>query len=259
MTALKEKLRARASLAGMHISLADSCVAELCGNLGYDFLWIDTEHTAIDYHVLLEHIIAAKAAGVESLVRIPWNDAILAKRVLEMGPTGIIFPVVNTPEELDRAMKSTLYPPNGTRGFGPMRAVRYGLDDVDTYIAKDSLDMVRCVQIESFVAVENLEEMAKNPWIDCFIFGPCDLSGSIGELNRVFEPHTSILIDRAVAILRGAGKSVGISTGSDDPNVLRYWHEKGINVISAGTDYLHILSGARKVRENLRLIQGSKP
>ncbi|MCE1197092.1 aldolase/citrate lyase family protein, partial [bacterium] len=145
------------------------------------------------------------------------------------------------------------------RGFGPMRAVRYGLDDADAYIAKGSLDMVRCAQIESFVAVENLEEMAKNPWVDCFIFGPCDLSGSIGELNKVFEPHTCALIDRAVAILRAAGKSVGVSTGSDDPKVLRYWHEKGINLISAGTDYLHILSGARKVRENLRQIQGSKP
>lgn len=258
MTALKEKLRACAPLAGMHISLADSCIAELCGNLGYDFLWIDTEHTAIDYHTLLQHLIAAKAGGTETLVRIPWNDAILAKRVLEMGPTGIIFPVVNTPEELDRAMKSTLYPPHGTRGFGPMRAVRYGLDDADAYIAKGSLDMVRCVQIESFVAIENLAEMAKNPWVDCFIFGPCDLSGSIGELNKVFEPHTCALIDRAVAILRAAGKSIGVSTGSDDPKVLRYWHDKGVNVISAGTDYLHILSGARKVRENLRQIQSSK-
>ncbi|HWR12887.1 MAG TPA: aldolase/citrate lyase family protein [Rectinemataceae bacterium] len=258
MTQLKEQLGKRDPLAGMHVSLADSCITELCGYVDYDFIWIDTEHTAIDYHILLEHIIAAKAAGVSSLVRIPWNDAILAKRVLEMGPTGLIFPVVNSAEELDKAMKSTLYPPNGNRGFGPMRAVRYGLDDADEYIRKGSLDMVRCVQIESKLAVDNLEEMAKNPWVDCFIFGPCDLSGSIGELNRVFDPNTSDLIDRAVAILKKAGKSVGVSTGSDDPEVLRYWHDKGINVISAGTDYLHIMSGARKVRGILREIQGHR-
>jgi 2-dehydro-3-deoxyglucarate aldolase/4-hydroxy-2-oxoheptanedioate aldolase len=258
VTTLKDKLKAQAPLAGMHVSLSDCCITELCGNLGYDFIWIDTEHTAIEYHTLLEHIIAAKAAGVDSLVRIPWNDAILAKRVIEMGPSGIIFPVVNTVEELDRAMKSTLYPPNGTRGFGPIRAVRYGLDDADEYIAKKSLDMIRCAQIESFVAVDNLEEMAKNPWVDCFIFGVCDLSGSIGELNKVFDKHTSDLVDRAVAILHRAGKSVGVSTGSDDPKVLRYWHDKGINFISAGTDYLHILSGARKVRETLREIQGRR-
>ena len=146
MASLKEKLKMRAPLAGMHISLIDSCVTELCGNIGFDFIWIDTEHTAIDYHILLEHIISAKAANVDSLVRIPWNDAILAKRVLEMGPSGIIFPVINSAEELDKAMKSTLYPPNGTRGFGPIRATRYGIDDADEYIASGSLDLVRCVQ-----------------------------------------------------------------------------------------------------------------
>ncbi len=259
MTRLKEKLKKREPVAGMHVSLADICITEICGSADYDFIWVDTEHTAVDYHILQQHLIAAKAADVNSLVRIPWNDPILAKRVLEMGPNGIIFPVVSTVEELDQAMKCTLYPPLGNRGFGPMRAVRYGADSADEYIAKGSLEMVRCVQIETAKAVENLEQMAKNPWVDCFIFGPCDLSGSIGELNRVFEKHTSDLIDRAVAILKKAGKSVGVSTGSDDPEVLRYWHGKGINFISAGTDYLHILSGARKVSAILREVQGRRP
>ncbi len=255
MTPLKKKLRACEPVAGMHVALVDCCVAELCGYVGFDFLWIDCEHTAIDHHVLEQHIISAKAADVNSIVRLPWNDPIMAKRVLEMGPDGIIFPVVNTVEELDCAMKSTLYPPLGTRGFGPMRAVRYGVDDVNEYISKKSLDLVRCVQIESFIAVDNLEEMAKNPYVDCFIFGPCDLSGSIGQLNRVFDSGTSALIDRAVVTLKKAGKSIGVSTGSDDPEILRYWHEKGINFISAGTDYLHILNGAKKVRSILKDIQ----
>jgi 4-hydroxy-2-oxoheptanedioate aldolase len=258
MMSLKKRLRACEPVAGMHVSLADSCITELCGYADYDFIWIDTEHTAIDYHILLQHVISAKAAGVDSLVRVPWNDPILAKRVLEMGPTGIIFPMVNTAAELDQAMKSTLYPPDGNRGFGPIRAVRYGMDDVDAFIAKGSLELVRCVQIETKTAVENLEEMAKNPWVDCFIFGACDLSGSIGELNKVFDKHTSDLIDHAVAILKKADKSIGISTGSDDPAVLRYWNDKGINFISAGTDYLHIASGARKVRATLREIQGHR-
>jgi 2-dehydro-3-deoxyglucarate aldolase/4-hydroxy-2-oxoheptanedioate aldolase len=256
MIDLKKKLRNCEKVAGMHISLTDCCCTELCGNLGFDFLWIDTEHTAIDLHCLEEHIIAAKAANVCSLVRIPWNDPILAKHVLEMGPTGLIFPVVNTPEELDKAMKSTLYPPLGTRGFGPMRAVKYGLDDADEYIHKTSLDMVRCVQIESKTAVENLEEMAKNPYIDCFIFGPCDLSGSIGQLNKVFDKDTQDLIKRAISILKKAHKSIGVSTGSDDPEVIRKWNDLGINLISAGTDYLHMLAGAQRELSAIRKVQG---
>ncbi|MFA6846176.1 MAG: aldolase/citrate lyase family protein [Sphaerochaetaceae bacterium] len=256
MIDLKAKLRACEQVAGMHTSLTDCCTTELCGSLGFDFIWIDTEHTAIDLHCLEEHIIAAKAADVCSLVRIPWNDPIMAKHVLEMGPTGIIFPVVNTAEELDKAMKSTLYPPLGNRGFGPMRAVRYGIDDADEYIHTTSLNMVRCVQIESRTAVENLPEMAKNPYIDCFIFGPCDLSGSIGQLNKVFDTDTQDLIKQAVATLKKAHKSVGVSTGSDDPSILKNWHDLGINMISAGTDYLHIVSGARKELAALRAVQG---
>lgn len=252
---LKQKLRDREPVAGMHVALTDSSVAELCGLVGYDFLWIDTEHTALDYGVLQNHLIAAKAAGVPSIVRIPWNDPILAKRVLEQGPDGILFPMVNTPEELDQAMKSTLYPPEGFRGFGPQRAARWGLRDTDEVIASLNRDLIRIVQIETVTAVHNLKEMAKNPYVDCFVFGPCDLSGSINQLNKVFDKDTSDLIDEAVATLKEAGKSVGVSTGSDDPKVLRYWHDKGLNFISAGTDYLHIAAGAKKVLSTLREIQ----
>jgi 2-dehydro-3-deoxyglucarate aldolase/4-hydroxy-2-oxoheptanedioate aldolase len=254
MIDLKIKLRNSEFVVGMHSALTDCCITELCGNIGFDFIWIDTEHSAIDLYNLETHIIAAKAADVNSIVRIPWNDAVMAKRVLEMGPSGIIFPMVNTPEELDKAMKSTLYPPQGTRGFGPMRAVQYGLADADEYISKKSLELVRCVQIESYIAVDNLEKMAGNPYVDCFIFGPCDLSGSIGELNKVFEKNTMELMKRAVDILRKAGKSIGVSTGSDDPVVLKQWYDLGINFISAGTDYLHIASGAKKVLQYLRTL-----
>lgn len=252
---LKQKLRDREPVAGMHIALTDPSVAELCGLVGYDFLWIDTEHTAIDYGVLQNHLIAAKAAGVPSVVRIPWNDPILAKRVLEQGPDGILFPMVNTAEELDSAMRATLYPPEGFRGFGPQRASCWGLRDTDEVIRSLNRDLIRIVQIETVTAVHNLKEMAKNPYVDCFVFGPCDLSGSIGQLNRVFDKDTSDLIDEAVSILKAAGKSIGVSTGSDDPKVLQYWHDKGLNFISAGTDYLHIAAGAKKVLKALRDIQ----
>jgi 2-dehydro-3-deoxyglucarate aldolase/4-hydroxy-2-oxoheptanedioate aldolase len=247
MTDLKDKLKHHKLVKGMHTTLSDCSISELCGMVGFDFLWIDTEHAPIDYYTLLTHIIAAHSAGTNSLIRVPWNDPILAKRVIEMGPDGIIFPVVNTAEELDAAMQSTLYPPKGKRGFGPVRAIKYGLQDVDAYVEDVNRKMIRCVQIESAQAVSNLKEMAKNPYVDCFIFGACDLSGSIGELNKVFAPHTQGLIKEAISILKDAGKSIGISTGSDDPEVIRAWHELGINFISAGTDYLHVLSGAQKV------------
>ena len=255
MSKLKNALKARLPVAGMHVTLIDSSITELCGYLDYDFIWIDTEHTAIDHQILQQHIIAASSAGTESLVRVPWNDPIFTKRVLEMGPTGVIFPMINNATELDAAMKSTLYPPNGTRGFGPIRAVKYGLENIDHYINIESLNLVRCVQIESKEAVENLSEMSENPWVDCFIFGLSDLSGTLGKPNQVFDEETNTLLDKALQILKRSEKSIGISTGSDELDVLKHWFDKGINFISAGTDYLHILKGAQKVSNILRNIQ----
>ncbi|MGI6432431.1 MAG: HpcH/HpaI aldolase family protein [Sphaerochaetaceae bacterium] len=254
MNSFKAKFTNRELIKGMHTTLSDASVTEMCALVGFDFIWIDTEHSALDYYTLQTHLIAAKAGGTHSLVRIPWNDPILAKRVLEMGPDGIIFPVINTAEELDAAMKSTLYPPHGTRGFGPVRAVKYGLSSADEFINKESLDMVRCVQIESAKAVENLPQMVKNPWVDCFIFGPCDLSGSIGELNNVEGKRTQDLLKKAIDILQKANKSIGVSFGSTSADVIKGWHDMGINMVSAGTDYMHIVSGAKRVYSILQTL-----
>lgn len=248
---LKQKLRDRDFISGMHVSLNDSCLSEMCGMVGFDFIWIDTEHTAIDYYSLERHLIAVRASGTQGIVRIPWNDQVLAKRVLEMGADGIVFPVINTAEEADAAMRSCIYPPAGKRGFGPIRANHYGLMDVDEYIATANEKLCRCIQIESAEAVKNLKEIVKNPYVDAYIFGPCDLSGSIGELNNVFGYNTTRLIDEAIRILQDSGKSIGISTANSDRDTLEYWLGKGINMISAGTDYLYVTSNAKKTYQTL--------
>lgn len=251
----KEKLRDCEKVLGMHVLLADPCITELCGKIGFDFLWIDTEHTAIDYHILITHLMGAAAAGCDSIVRIPWNDPVMAKRVLEQGPTGILFPMVSTPEELDFAMKSTLYPPLGNRGFGPIRAVDYAIMDQEEYIHHITVEkMIRLVQIETKSAVDNLEEMCRNEWVDGFIIGPCDLSASIGLLYKIYEKPTTDLIRLAVKKCNDAGKSIGISIATEDPVQMRFWYDMGMNIISCGSDTSHIVNGARRTLQNLKAL-----
>mgnify|MGYP002579116693 CR=1 FL=1 len=98
MNAFRNKLLSGAEMVGFEIDLCDPCISEMVGQMGYDYLWIDTEHEAMDYQTVLMHIIAARAAGTASVVRIPQNEPFLAKRVLEMGPDGIIFPMISTAE-----------------------------------------------------------------------------------------------------------------------------------------------------------------
>lgn len=238
---------------GTHVQFGDPCITELLAKIGYDYIWIDTEHAATDHQVLLNHLIAARAGGTDTIVRIAWNDAVMAKRALDMGPTGIIFPMINTVEELDLAISSTLYPPYGKRGFGPIRAVDYSLADQEYYINHVTHEeLIRCVQIESKTAVDNLPEMVKNPWVDCFIIGPCDLSASIGEIFKIYEKPTGDLIKKAAKICRDNGKSIGISLMTDNSEQINYWHDMGINVITCGSDVSHIINGAQKVLHILK-------
>ena len=250
---LKEKFRLGERIAGMHICLSDAPVTELCARLGYDFLWIETEHSPMDYQNILLNLIAAHSGGTPGIVRIPWNDAVLAKRVLEMGPEGIIFPMVCTKDECDRAMASTLYPPLGNRGFGPQRAVGYGLDSAVEYVEKKSLEMIRIVQVETAHCIDyELDAMLENEWIDCVMLGPCDLSASIGRLPDITCPESIRLQDKALTKIRKAGKSAGTSIGSNDPAVIASWFDRGANVISCGTETGHILTGASRTLSMIR-------
>lgn len=250
---LKDKLM-NDLLVGTHISMTDSIVSEILGRLGYDFIWIDTEHSENSYTSLRNHLTAVNAGGTPAIVRVSMNDYNHVKRVMEMGPDGILFPMINTAEEAKAAMEFCMYPPAGRRGFGPLRAVNYGIDDMDAYIAEANEKTCRFVQIETVTAVNNLPEIVKNPYIDGFFFGPCDLSGSLGELNNVFGEKTQREIRRAISIIKDAGKPVGVSTGSTDPEVTGFWHDLGINIISSGTDYDYIMRGARDNLHSLRAL-----
>lgn len=254
----KEKVLNRDFLCGTHTVLNCPEITRILGSIGFDFIWIDLEHTAIDCGDLAAHLNCAMLTDAAAVVRVPVLDRTCTKRVLEMGPDGIIFPMVNTPEEADQAMKLCLYPPDGNRGFGPLGAVSYGLRDTEEYVRSVNKELTRFVQIETIEAVKNLPQIIRNPWIDGYIFGPCDLSASIGEITNVFGKNNINLIKEAVAILQEAGKSIGVSTGSADPEVTAFWSELGINIISSGADYGYIHRGAAANLQNLRALPKSK-
>jgi len=245
MNPFKKRLLDGEKLIGYEVDLCDPCISEMVGQAGFDYIWIDTEHSAMDYHTVLMHIIACKAGGAASVVRIPWNEPYLAKRVLEMGPDAIIFPMVNSAEEVKKAMDACIYPVNGTRGFGPRRACQYCAEDLFQYIKEAPDRMVRIIQIEHPDGVKNLDEMLKVPYLDAVILGPCDLSGPLGHLNDIFHPEVLALIDETIAKCKAAGKPIGIAVGANSEADVQFWLDRGIQFISAGSDMSAIANGAR--------------
>lgn len=236
MNPLKEKLRLGERLIGFEVDLADPCITEMASSQGFDFLWLDIEHEAVNHETVLMQIIACKSGGASSVVRVPWNEPYLAKRILEMGPDGIIFPMVNSAAEAKKAMDACLYPPLGTRGFGPRRACDYCREDLSVYIDQHPDRLCRFIQVEHADAVKNLDEILTVPYLDGIIVGPCDLSGSIGRLNDIYHPEVLALIDEIIQKCKAHGMPVGIAVGTDTPEQFKFWLDRGFQFISSGND-----------------------
>lgn len=236
MKSLKQKVQSKEKMRVVIVSLTDPCLCEIIGNAGFDCVWIDMEHTYMTCRDVLCHLNAARSVGVASLVRVPQDDLTITKKVLEMGPEGIIFPMVRSAEEAKRLIDMTLYPPHGARGFGPMRAIRYGADDVGEYVNKGNFDICKFMQIEHIDFIDELEKIVQIPYVDGFIFGPNDLSGSLGEKFDVFSEKNISQIRRAVEILNKHNKYFGIACGMDEA-VIEFWSKFEPHMLIAGADW----------------------
>jgi len=251
----KEKVSACARICGTHINMSDPSIAEFESMLGFDYLWVDMEHTRLTVDQVHAHLMAARYGGTPMIVRVPVSDLTNTKRILELGVDGIVFPMVESAAHAKELLDWTLYPPIGTRGCGPKGAVNYGLSSEPHYYKEGHLEMCRFVMIEKTTAVDEIEKIAALPYLDGCVMGFHDLSGSVGELGNIFGEKNLEVAKRAINAFRSAGKSVAISTFASDEETLRRYHDLGINMITTGADYDYIIKGAQKNLELIRSIQ----
>lgn len=255
---LQEKMKAGKTAFGTHTHWGGAALAELYGIAGFDALWIDTEHGAVDKSQLLNTIVGAATSDMAVFVRVAWNDMVLAKPILDMGVEGIIFPMVLTADDAARAVAACRYPPDGVRGFGPCRAVRYGDADTIDYIDNRSREVWPVIQIEHIDAVRNLDAILKVPGIGMFIVGPCDLSASLGLLGHTHHPEVKKAMDEAAAAIRASGIPFGVSMGYDDM-AAREWIARGANIIFADSESGYLMRGCRHTLKQLRAARDGAP
>lgn len=247
---LRRKLDAHEVILGSHVFCGTGMLTEAIAMCGFDVIWIDMEHTAIDNQKVLENLIACRAGGAAGFVRIRWNDPVLAKPIIDMGADGVIFPYIRTAEEAKLAVASCEYPPKGIRGFGPLRALDYGQIPVETFVDDEYRNMLRILQIEHIDAVENLEAIADVEGIDAFIVGPNDLAGSVGHIGRPNHPDMLPIHKRLAEILVRAGIPFGVSVGYD-PETLRRWMDLGARIFFCGHDSGYVQQGACRMHEEM--------
>jgi 2-keto-3-deoxy-L-rhamnonate aldolase RhmA len=153
--------------------------------------------------------------------------------VLEAGPDGIIFPLVNTAEDARRCVEVCKYPPVGIRGYGPRRAQLYGhISDADFYkMANDSVMLI--MQCERKESVDNLEEILAVPGVDGIIVGLNDLSASVDKFGQIDDPEVVDMVDQIMTKCKKAGKPFGVSLGYHF-ELAKFWIDNGASFVSMG-------------------------
>ena len=231
---------------GSWMSMAHPSIAEILAMAGYDWIVIETEHTAIDVSEVLRLIIAIEQRGSVPLVRLAWNDPIQAKAVLDSGAAGVLVPMVNTKADAELAVSMTKYPPLGSRGVGLARAQGYGIN-FDAYVTNANADTLLLVQIEHREAVENIEQILSVTGIDGVFIGPYDLSLSLGIPGRLNHPDILAAKQKVLAATLAHGLIAGMhfvqpqTAASDCQKAI----SEGYRFIALGTDILFLGDSAR--------------
>jgi 4-hydroxy-2-oxoheptanedioate aldolase len=185
-------------------------VTQALAAAGADAVIIDFEHGALDY--ASGHALIAATAGTDCapLVRVAENVPAKVKRVLDLGAEGVVFPLIRTAEDAERAVASLHYPPNGMRGFGPFMAhARWGTPLLEYREAVDD-KIVCCLLIETRDAVDNIEAICAVPGIDLIVPATFDLSTDLGVSGQFDHPD----LQAALATVEAAAKAAGIPLGA---------------------------------------------
>jgi 4-hydroxy-2-oxoheptanedioate aldolase len=194
---------------GLWCSLAHHYALEVVAGAGFDWLLLDMEHAPNDLESLLTQLQALAPYPASAVVRVPWNDTVMIKRVLDVGAQTLLIPFVQNVEEARAAVAATRYPPAGVRGVaGTTRATRFGR--VEDYAKRAHEEICLLVQLETFDALQHVEAIAALDGIDGVFIGPADLHASLGFAGEIAHPQVTPLIEDAIVRIRAAGKAPGI-------------------------------------------------
>jgi 2-keto-3-deoxy-L-rhamnonate aldolase RhmA len=245
---LRKRLLEGDLLLGTILSLNSPDVAEILSTIGFDWLFIDAEHSTLDPHDL-KALFQVTGDAIPCVVRIPALDEIVVKKTLDAGAAGLLVPQVQDAGQVEQLVKWGRYYPAGSRGLGFGRAQGYGLK-VSEYLQAANEDILLSVQAESAEAVKNIESIVKVQGLDAVLVGPYDLSASMGLPGQVDHPDVQAAIQHVASICFEAGMPIGIFGLTAE--AVRSFIAQGFRFIVAGVDTIMLGNAARQLLKNLR-------
>ncbi len=215
---------------------------------GFDALWIDIEHAGLTMKDIELATMAARAYGLDHFTRLPATDYASVMRPLEAGAGGVMFSMVRTPEEVERAVRWAKFWPRGERGLnGGNRDGRYGLQPLAEYMAQANAESFVGVQIETKTALEAAAEIAAVPDVDLLFVGPSDLSQVLGVPGQFEHPRCLAAIETLAQTCAQAGKPCGVF--SRGPEYAARMRALGCQLFVLTSDLQAVHTGIRTAKE----------
>lgn len=243
---LKARLSRGLPVLGITLTTNSVEAAVQAAGMGFDFLWAEMEHSPLGLETLRNIVLATRGLKALPFARVPVNELWTAKRVLDAGVLGVMFPFTSTPELARQAVAACRYPPLGRRGSGAGLASARWPAPEGYHDFADANVMVVAI-IEEISAVDRIEEIAAVPGIDVLFVGPSDLSFSMGLRGDMGHPRVEEAMLKVVAAAKRHGKVTGRMTpgGADLGRAL----EQGFLFLQCPTELNFMAEGARRFLE----------
>jgi 4-hydroxy-2-oxoheptanedioate aldolase len=226
---------------GLWSGLSNNVTVEVLANAGFNWLLLDTEHSPNELPMVHSQLQAISHGRAHPIVRPQWNDTVVIKRYLDLGVQTLLIPFVQDAAEATAAVAATRYPPLGVRGYAAAaRASNYGR--VKDYPAACEAELCLLVQVESPLALANIEAIAAVDGVDGIFIGPGDLSASMGYIGQPMHPEVVAAIEQALRRIRACGKAAGILVG--DETLARHYIDIGFTFVAVGSDIGVLARGA---------------
>jgi 2-keto-3-deoxy-L-rhamnonate aldolase RhmA len=257
MNPLRQLLKSSGSQAplGTWIMAASPLVTEAMGHAGFQWGVIDMEHTPLDMMEIIQLLQAAGNTKMVPIVRVPWNDTVMIKRVLDAGANTVLIPFVQNAEEARRAVAATRYPPEGVRGLAGMsRGSKFGT--VPDYARTANKTVGAVLQLETPAAVSQLEAIAAVPGVDSLFMGPGDLSAALGHAGNTTHPDVMAVMADAARRCNAIRMPVGTVGGT--PELVVQYRAMGFNYVAIGSDLGLLMRGAQAAVKALTTPEGEE-
>lgn len=252
-TTLRSRLLAGETLIGSWINSGSPIVAELMAAVGFDFLCVDVEHSAVDLPQTQSLFQAVKSGSptCETMVRLHGIDYPFVKRYLDAGARGVVAPLVRTKKEAELLVEAVKYPPVGNRGVGFCRANHYGLHLQEEFDRANDANLI-AAQIEHIDAVNNIDEILSVEGIDAVFIGPYDLTASMGITAQFDHPDYIAARGAILAACQRHNVAPGIHVVPTDPAQVIDRAREGYRLIAYSLDITMILTSCREGLNSIR-------